>query len=178
MFISLHITSMGDILGLEQRIRALLRCQTAACPLLQTAPYQAMKHSLLLRLNNVLTHDEDMLVFLPDTQLVLHMTQNASVVHIREASTVVVEDKDYDTWAGCDDHNTTAMMAAVDDDTLLHTNNISSDATTTTATRASGIKRKRQSATAAAASLSSSSTVKNIQVLENRLLYGLTKTQQ
>ncbi len=96
----IEIDNQGDIIILENKIRHLLHCEsTTECGFLQSAPYKQMIMSILLRLNHVLSFDEEIKLFFGYNTMVLIMHTNAKTVEIQKKNSnqvIVMLDEDED----------------------------------------------------------------------------------
>lgn len=80
----IDIESEKDIIVLEKKIRALIQCENpGGCSIMQTAPYKRMITSLLLRLNGVISFEEEIKVYLGYNSMFIVMLSNAKTVEIR-----------------------------------------------------------------------------------------------
>lgn len=75
--ISVALTDRGSLLVLESRLREVLQCSGAQCAFTQSVQYAELKHSVLLRLAKVVTHDAAIRAHIPNTGLVLSVDEDA-----------------------------------------------------------------------------------------------------
>ena len=89
---SIDIENETDILRLEDMIRRALQCQGTVCAFLESLPYRIIRRSLLQRLNNIISHDADIVAY----------AQQYVAVHVQDARRVtlrVIACSDCDTDA-------------------------------------------------------------------------------
>ena len=73
-----------DILTLESKIRHLLQCESVGgCNILQTAPYKRLINAVLLRMNNIISFEEQITIHLGFAGMSLIMRNDAKTVEIR-----------------------------------------------------------------------------------------------
>jgi hypothetical protein len=84
----MEIEQREDILLLEQKIREFLQCESLSeCRFIHSAPYKQMIMSILLRLNKVISFEEETrLHFGNNNSMVLFMHNNAKTVEIIKKS--------------------------------------------------------------------------------------------
>lgn len=84
----MEIEQREDILILEQKIREYLHCESLSeCRFIQSAPYKQMIMSLLLRLNKVISFEEETRLYFGNNNImVLFMHNNAKTVEIIKKS--------------------------------------------------------------------------------------------
>ena len=96
----IDIDNQIDIITLENKIRHYLHCESATvCGFLQSAPYKQMVMSILLRLNHVLSFDEEIRLFFGYNTMVLIMHTNAKTVEIKKkelAQVIIMADEGED----------------------------------------------------------------------------------
>lgn len=78
----MSIRTHSDILELECHIRRVLLCEGAQCSFLQSVPYKNLLLSILLRMNNVVTHDEEQRVSMGPHGYALHLDATGCSVEI------------------------------------------------------------------------------------------------
>lgn len=80
----LEMNTQEDIIRLESKIRQLLQCESAGgCNILQTAPYKRLITALLLRMNNIISFEERITIYLGFNDMSLVMQNDAKTVEIR-----------------------------------------------------------------------------------------------
>lgn len=81
----IEIQNKNDILILERQIRQLLQCETLSeCNFIKTTPYKQMMMSILLKLNNVISFDEECKIYFGSNTLLLFMHSDAKTVEIKK----------------------------------------------------------------------------------------------
>ncbi len=92
-----RIRLRADLLRVEARIRQLLQCESSQCAFLQSSEYARVKHSVLLRLANVVAHEPDFSVLIHHHDIRLHVEQDASLITLR--SSTLLDDNNNDAAA-------------------------------------------------------------------------------
>lgn len=80
----LEMEKPEDILTLENKIRQLLQCESVGgCNILQSAPYKRLINAVLLRMNNIISFEEQITIHLGFSGMSLVMLNDAKTVEIR-----------------------------------------------------------------------------------------------
>ncbi len=95
----IEIQNRSDILILENHIRQFLQCESLSeCNLIKTTPYKQMIMSLLLKLNKIITFDEECKIYFGSNTMLLFMHSDAKTIEIRKkdiVATIDDEDEEY-----------------------------------------------------------------------------------
>ena len=91
----IEVSTKEDIMAVENTIRKLLHCESSSeCSVLQTASYKKMTMALLLRMNRVISFEEEIKLYFGCNTMSLVMLNDAKTVEIRNHSPNLFLDMD------------------------------------------------------------------------------------
>lgn len=91
----IEVSRKEDIIAVENMIRKLLHCESSSeCSVLQTASYKKMMMALLLRMNHVISFEEEIKLYFGCNTMSLVMLNDAKNIEIRNHSPNLFLDMD------------------------------------------------------------------------------------